>query len=167
MRARYSGMTMQSMIPLLRLFGMMSPILGAVAFCFLASVIRSFTDHPPASLGVAVLAFIAVGSNCLDVPLRPVREKDRRIRDFLFVVLPGPREIRLTRTPQGVRLRIPDEYPQADVPKDIGGFMFGLLFLGSVALLAFMLHNGSHTVPPAPTELHDPTSFLLACPLSP
>src|ERR1700686_549857 len=101
-------MTMQSMIPLLRLFGMISPILGAMAFCFLASVIRSFTDHPPASLGVALLAFIAVGSiawMCLSV--RSER-KDRRIRDFLFVVLPGPSEIRLTRTPQGVRLRIPD-----------------------------------------------------------
>ena len=48
------------MVPLLRLIGMLAPILGAVVFCFVASVIRSITDQPPASLGIALLAFIAV-----------------------------------------------------------------------------------------------------------
>ena len=153
------------MIPLLRLLGMLAPFLGIVAFCFLANIIRSFTDRPPASLDIVLLAFIVVGSigwMCLAV--RSER-KDHRIRDFLFIAPSGPSDILVTRTSDGIQMRLPDEYPPAKVPDDIGGFMFGLLFFGgSLALIAFMLHNGSQAVPPAPTELRDPSSFLFTLP---
>jgi hypothetical protein len=112
------------MIPLLRLIGMIAPLLGVLFFCFLSSIVRSIEDPPPRIPGIILLVSIVVGSfTWMGLSIKWEKE-DRRLWDFLFVPQPGPASTALTRTAEKVHLRMPDEYRPEGVSESAGALCF-------------------------------------------